>query len=216
MKDIAIFGAGGFGREVACLIRIINESLEIPRWNLIGFFDDNAELKGRRNEYGVILGGRTELNDWPTPLDLVIAIGSPQVLKKVAECITNSKVEFPNIIAPTVTILDPQNYKMGKGNIICTNSLISCNAELGDFNILNGYVTIGHDTVIESYNVIMPSVNISGGVKMGNCNFMGLQSSILQCLKVGDNTRIGAGSIIMRNTKDGFLYVGVPAKKVEL
>jgi hypothetical protein len=25
MKDIAIYGAGGFGREVACLIRIINK-----------------------------------------------------------------------------------------------------------------------------------------------------------------------------------------------
>lgn len=25
MKDIAIYGAGGFGREVACLLRRINE-----------------------------------------------------------------------------------------------------------------------------------------------------------------------------------------------
>ena len=47
MKDIAIFGAGGFGREVACLIRIINESASEPKWNLIGFFDDNPELKGK-------------------------------------------------------------------------------------------------------------------------------------------------------------------------
>ena len=55
MKDIALFGAGGFGREVACLIRLINESLNEPRWNLIGFFDDNADLKGTINEYGEIL-----------------------------------------------------------------------------------------------------------------------------------------------------------------
>ena len=105
---------------------------------------------------------------------------------------------------------------MGKGNIICKNSLISCNVELGDFNMLNGYITVGHDTTIGSYNVIMPSVNISGGIKMGDCNFMGLQSAILQYLKVGNDTRIGAGAIVMRNTKDGYLYVGVPAKKVEL
>ena len=38
MKDIAIYGFGGFGREVACVIQAINE-IE-PTWNLIGFFDD--------------------------------------------------------------------------------------------------------------------------------------------------------------------------------
>lgn len=216
MKDIAIFGAGGFGREVACLIRIINESLDVPRWNFIGFFDDNIELKGTRNEYGEVLGGKDLLNQWNTPLDVAIAIGSPAVVQRVAEGINNSNVNFPNLIAPTVTIFDVNNYKIGKGNIICTNSLISCNVTLGDFNLLNGYITIGHDAMMGSYNVIMPSVNISGGVMMGDRNFMGLQSAVLQYLKVGNDTRIGAGAIIMRNTKDGYLYVGVPAKKVEL
>ena len=35
VKDIAIFGAGGFGREVACLLRKIN-AVE-PTWNFVGF-----------------------------------------------------------------------------------------------------------------------------------------------------------------------------------
>lgn len=216
MKDIAVFGAGGFGREVACLIRMINDSLEVPRWNFIGFFDDNAELKGTRNEYGEVLGGKEVLNHWQTPIDIAIAIGSPAVVQKVAESINNSNIDFPNLIAPTVTVFDANNYTIGKGNIICTNSLISCNVTIGNFNLLNGYITIGHDASIGSYNVIMPSVNISGGVLIGDRNFMGLQSAVIQYLKIGNDTRIGAGAIVMRNTKDGYLYVGVPAKKVDL
>ncbi|MDR1459358.1 MAG: serine acetyltransferase, partial [Bacteroidales bacterium] len=47
MKDIAIYGAGGLGREIACLIRHINENE--PTWNLIGFFDD-GKAKGSSNE----------------------------------------------------------------------------------------------------------------------------------------------------------------------
>lgn len=35
MRDIAIYGAGGFGRETACLIKEINSVK--PTWNLIGF-----------------------------------------------------------------------------------------------------------------------------------------------------------------------------------
>ena len=216
MKDIAIFGAGGFGREVACLIRLINESLNEPRWNLIGFFDDNEGIKGTSNEYGKVLGGMETLNSWKTPLDIAIAVGNPQVVRKIAEGINNSLVDFPNIIAPSVTWLDKSNVRMGKGNLLCSGCLVSCNIEIGNFNIFNGYIPIGHDTTIGNYNVIMPSWNISGGIIMGDCNFMGVKSVVLQYLKIGNNTRIGAGSVVMRNTKDGYLYIGIPAQKLDV
>lgn len=216
MKDIAIFGAGGFGREVACLIKRINESLDEPRWNFIGFFDDNEALKGSRNEYGCVIGGRKELNQWETPLDIAIAIGSPKVLKLVAEDITNPLIDFPNVIAPGVTWLDKNNVRIGKGNIICSGCLISCNVTIGDFNVFNGYIPVGHDARIGKYNVIMPSCNISGGVEFGDCNFIGVKSAVLQYLKIGNNTRIGAGSVVMRNTKDGYLYIGIPAQKLDI
>ena len=61
MKDIAIYGAGGFGKEVACLINRINDKK--PTWNLIGFFDDNPVLKGEMiSHFGPCLGGMDELN----------------------------------------------------------------------------------------------------------------------------------------------------------
>lgn len=216
MKDIAIYGAGGFGREVACLIRLINESLDEPRWNQIGFFDDNKGIKGTTNEYGKVLGGMETLNAWKTPLDIAIAVGNPQVVKKIAEGVNNSLVDFPNIIAPSVTWLDKRNVRMGKGNLLCSGCLVSCNIEIGNFNVFNGCIPIGHDTRIGNYNVIMPSCNISGGITMGDCNFMGVKSAVLQYLKIGNNTRIGAGAVVMRNTKDGYLYIGIPAQKLDV
>lgn len=215
MKDIAIYGAGGFGREVACLVRIINDSIGQPKWNLIGFFDD-VKSTGDSNEYGNVLGGIDELNAWQTPIDIVIAIGTPHAIKTIRESITNSNVTFPNIIAPSVTFLDRQNVNIGVGNVLCTNCMVSCNVTIGDFNLFNGYIPIGHDTTIGNYNVIMPSVNISGGVKMGDCNFMGVQSVVLQYIKIGNDVRIGANSVVIRHTKDGLLYMGNPAKKIEL
>lgn len=65
VKDIAIFGAGGFGREVACLLRKIN-AVE-PTWNFVGFYDDGLE-KGSRVDYGEILGGIADLNVVDRPL----------------------------------------------------------------------------------------------------------------------------------------------------
>ena len=98
MKDIAIYGAGGFGREVACLLRRINE--QAPQWNLIGFFDDDITLIGTQNEYGEVLGGIEELNGWNKELSIVITIGSPHVISLIVEKITNNKILFPNIIDP--------------------------------------------------------------------------------------------------------------------
>lgn len=209
MKDIAIFGAGGFGREVACLIKRINE--KEPTWNFIGFFDDNAELKGTRNEYGEVLGGMKELNAWEKELGLVLSIGSPKVLKKIVDNITNEKVDFPNVVAPDVIFMDRDNISIGKGNIFCSGCLISCNTHIGNFNCLNDFVSIGHDTTIGDYNAFMTASRISGMVTIGKFNYFGVNCCVLQGLKIGNEVKIGAGSALMRRTKDGYTFVGVPA-----
>ena len=209
MKDIAIFGAGGFGREVACLIKRINE--KEPTWNFIGFFDDNAELKGTRNEYGEVLGGMKELNAWEKELGLVISIGSPKVLKTIVDNITNEKVDFPNVVAPDVIFMDRENISIGKGNILCSGCLISCNTHIGNFNCLNDFVSIGHDTTIGDYNAFMTASRISGMVTIGKFNYFGVNCCVLQGLKIGNEVTIGAGSALMRRTKDGYTFVGVPA-----
>ena len=214
MKDIAIFGAGGFGREVACLIKRINE--KEPTWNFIGFFDDNEALKGTRNEYGKVLGGMDVMNAWDKELGVVITIGVPQVLSKIVSKIQNENIIFPNLIDPTVDFLDSENVRIGKGNVICAKCFISCNVNMGDFNLYNVGVGIGHDSSLGNYNVIMPNVNISGGVQINDCNMLGVKSTVLQYLKIGSNVKLGANSLLMRNAKDDNLYIGNPAKKMEL
>ncbi len=214
MKDIAVFGAGGFGREIFCLIKLING--DTPKWNFIGFLDDNEALHGASNEYGAILGGVDWLNARKEPLSVVIAVGEPNAVSHIAARIVNPLVAFPNLIAPSVVFLDRDSLKIGKGNILCSNCLFSCHVEMGDFNIFNGYIPVGHDVRIGNSNVVMPSCNISGGVVIGDENFFGVQSVVLQNVKIGNHTRIGTGSVVMRKTKDGYLYLGNPAKRVEL
>lgn len=213
MKDIAIYGAGGFGREVACLINLINK--ETPRWNMIGFFDDNLELKGTHNEYGEVLGGRKELNDWSIPLDLAVAIGSPSIVKEIVSNITNDKIDYPNIFAPNTFFLDKDNIRFGCGNIVCFGCIFSCNVSIGNFNSFNGLITVGHDATIGNYNSMMPSVRISGEVTVGEENFFGCASVVLQQVRIGNRTTVGAGSVVMRKTKDGNTYVGNPASMVK-
>lgn len=209
MKDIAIFGAGGFGMEIACLIKQINKNN--PVWNLVGFFDDNATLQGTKNKYGEVLGGIDTLNLYDKELAVAIAVGNPSVVRIIVDKITNEKIWFPNLVAPDVVIMDEENFSVGEGNIICSKCWISCNVHFGDFNILNVGCVVGHDVKFDSFNSLMPSVNISGEVTVGEENYFGVASVVLQQKKIGCKTVIGANSLIIKNTKDGRTYMGNPA-----
>lgn len=211
MKDIAIYGAGGYGREVACYLKSINN--KNTEWNLIGFFDDGAEI-GTEQQYGTILGGINELNKWETELAVVFAIGSPKTIRTIVSKITTPRIYFPNIIDPSVNFLDKESVKMGKGNVIGPNSVISCNVTLGDFNMINLLCHLGHEVVLGDYNVLMPSVNICGGVTIGNDNLLAIKTTVLQYLTVSDNVFLGAGGILMADTKSDCRYFGNPAKPI--
>jgi acetyltransferase-like isoleucine patch superfamily enzyme len=62
--------------------------------------------------------------------------------------------------------------------------------------------------------VLNPQVRISGNSSVGDGNFFGVNSIIIQGIKIGNNTRVGVSSVVIRNTQDGHLYFGNPAKRI--
>ena len=212
MKDIVIYGAGGFGREIACLLNRINSTE--AQWNFIGFIDDVKNV-GVENEYGKVLGGIDYLNSYSQELNVVIAIGSPSRVASIISKICNDNIVFPNIYAPNFRFADSKNMQIGKGNVFSWDCHVSCNVVIGDFNAFNGIVIIGHDSVIGNCNSIMPGVRISGETIIGNENYFGVSSILLQKKRVGNNTVVGAGSVIIRSTKNNSTYVGNPATLIK-
>ena len=62
----------------------------------------------------------------------------------------------------------------------------------------------------------MYGVRISGEVTIGNDNFFGVGSIVLQQLSINNNVKLAAGSVLMTKPKDNSLYLGVPAKLMKL
>lgn len=212
MKDIAIFGVGGFGREVLTLIQDINR-VE-PQWNIVGFFDDGYEKGIVVNGYPV-LGTVDDLNAWETEMAVTICIGNTVVKKKILEKIDNPNVFYPTLVHPSVWIGDERFVEIGNGCIFCAGVMITTNIVIKDFVILNLQCTVGHDTVINDYAAFMPSVNISGEVNIGEGVYVGTGAKIINQLEIGDYTIVGAGAVVSRSLPSHCTAVGVPAKPIK-
>ncbi len=211
LKPILIYGAGGFGKEIACLINEINEIEN--KWNILGYLDDGVPV-GTEIKYGKVLGGIDYLNQFESEIAVVFSIANSLILAKVVSKITNEKVYFPNIISPGVKFYDAPSFEIGYGNVIVNGCRFSIDVKIGNFNLFNGFVAIGHDISVGDYNIFSPSSRLSGNVTVGNQNFFGVNSIVLQGIQIGCNTKVGVMSVVMKDTKDGYLYFGNPARKL--
>ena len=212
MKDIAIFGVGGFGREVLTLIQDINHVEQT--WNVVGFFDDGYEV-GYESHGLKVLGGTKELSEWKTPLAVTIAIGAPRIRKAILENIHNELIEFPTLIHPTAIIGDKDYVKIGKGCIICAYTVVTCDIEVGDFVILNIACTLGHDTVVKDHCAFMPTCNISGECQIDEGVYCGTGVKIINRTSIGANTIVGAGAVVVKPLPANCTAVGAPAKAIK-
>lgn len=211
MEKIAIIGAGGFGREVKMLIDHIN--IKNKKYDFIGYFDDVVEKNTLINNFP-ILGKVDDINSINYDVAIVIAIADPNTKKKILKIIKNKKVIFPNLIHPNVQF-DTDGVTIGKGCIICSSNIITVNVSIGNFVILNLMCTVGHDTIINDYCSFMPSVNISGEVVIEEGVYVGTGAVIINQLTIGENTIVGAGSVVAKSLPQNCTAVGIPAKPIK-
>jgi len=208
-KDIYIFGAGGFAREIYLLLQ------DFTDYNFVGFIDKECGINDVIKANGIELPVISEavfdkLTGKNNKINVVIAIGSPKLLKKIV-LKYSGKCAFPNIIHPSVKL--NAGLTMGEGNILTANNIFTDNISLGSFNIFNIGCIIGHDVRIGNYNVLNPSCNISGNVKIGSENLIGVGAIILQNKSIGNNNLVGAGSVLINKLGDNTSVFGVPAIK---
>ena len=207
-KDLAIYGAGGLGREIALMIEQINADKK--QWNMLGFFDDGKNA-GEMIDHLPVLGGMREINNFKSALSVVVALADSFVRKAVVSKVKNDRIDYPVIIHPGA-IKGSSSNRMGQGCIITAGCILTTGISLGDFVIINLATTIGHDVTIGNYSSVMPGCNISGNVKIGENTLIGTGVQVLQNLSIGNGCRVGAGAVITKKFGDGLTVIGVPGK----
>jgi len=210
MKDIVIVGSSGLAKEIAFLIEEINRNKQ--EWNFLGFVDENKnETIGK---YKVVLNDE-ELLNYKSELFVLIGVGFPSLLKRLAtKFCKNKNLVFPNIIHPNC-VGDWDRIEFGQGNIITAGNIFTTDIKIGSFNIFNLNGTVGHDTSICDFNVFNPSYNLSGNVIVNKEVLIGTGTQILQNIVIQSDIIVGAGSLVTKSLIESGTYVGSPAKKIK-
>lgn len=211
MQDIVIIGAGGFGREVKTLIDAVNAIQKT--YVILGFYDDGIAQGTIINSIPV-LGKVSDLNKIDTPIAVALGLGDPTIKSKVVDLLTNKNLFFPILIHPSA-IISSDDVQIGKGSIVCAGTIITCNIHIQDFVTLNLMCTVGHDTFIADYASFMPSVNISGEVRIEEKVYVGTGAKIINQLTIGKATIVGAGAVVSRSLPENCTAVGIPAKPIK-
>ena len=209
MKDLIIFGASGFGREVAWAVERLNKVN--PTWNLLGFMDDADDIQESEVNGYKVLGKTTDVGNYPDAF-FVVAVGASRIREKIVSNMkaVNPSVKFGTVIDPSVEMSDL--VTIGEGTIICAHTIITVNIEIGSHVIINLDCTVGHDAILKDFVTLYPSVNVSGITQIGHAVELGTGMQIIQGKTVGDYSIVGAGAVVVKDIPAKCTAVGCPAK----
>ncbi|MBC6988237.1 MULTISPECIES: acetyltransferase [Hymenobacter] len=212
LKPLVIFGAGGLGREILLLARQINEVT--PTWLLTGFYDDASPASAFI--HGVpYRGTAADLNATKEPLQVIVAVGNSQARAAVVSRLTSPLLQFATLIHPSVACQQYQHISVGEGSIITQSCILTTDIRVGRHVLLNLGCTIGHDAVLEDFCSLMPHANVGGEAHLGVGVYLGTNATVINQVRVGARTIVGAGAVAVRDLPADCTAVGVPATVIK-
>lgn len=206
---LAIFGAGGLGREFLELAGIINARTK--KWDSFVFVDDNADLKEMQ---GTPVCSFSDMlaDEQQEQTEYIIAVGEPAVRRKIYERLQENQCSIATLVHPDVHV--PNTTTIGQGSVVCFGCFVSCNVTIGENVVLQPQCNIGHDDVIHSHSMVSGFVNLGGACVLGEESYIGLSACVRELTEVGAHSIVGMGAVVMRNVEDGAVVAGNPARKM--
>lgn len=186
-----------------------------PEWEFAGYYDDRVQ-EGSLVDGGKCFGEIGKLLTDTAERFVILAMGDPRTKLALATRLKGiSHLNFPTLVHPSATLLDPERISLGSGSIVAAGCCLTTSITIDPFSLLNLNVTVGHDSKIGEGSSIMPGVNIAGNVRIGKGVLVGSGVNIVNNVSIGDFSRIGAGAVVIRNVNENATAVGVPAKEIQ-
>ena len=209
MKQLIIIGARGFGREIYYLAQ--NSIGYLTDYEVKGYLDDKKDALEGYEGYPPII---SSVEDYRVCSDdvFICALGDPKYKKQYVNTIKEKGGCFLSLIHKKANIIP--TAKIGTGCIVFQNVTVSADVVVGDFVTLQPMVFLGHDAKIGEWSHLNTNSVCNGYVELGECVQIHTSAIVVPKIKIGNNSVVGAGSVVLRKVADNVTVFGNPAKKI--
>jgi sugar O-acyltransferase (sialic acid O-acetyltransferase NeuD family) len=203
MKKLVIFGNSAFAELAHHYFQYDSE------YSVVAFTVDAAYLREATFKHLPVIAFEDLAKEFPaTECDLFVAMGIQQVNQQRA-----AKVAAAEAIGYKLASFVSSKAKVSEDLLMRPNSMVMDGAHLQPF------VEIGRDTIIWSGCGIgfrsrignhcwLVATTLGESVVVGDYSFIGLGSTIAPSRSIGASNVIGAGALILHDTKDFEVYKG--------
>ena len=199
---LAILGASGHGKVLA-------DIAELTGWEKIVFFDD-AWPEQENNGAWQIIGDTQKLLDNLKLYDgVIVAIGNNKIRQQKLQQLDSAGAKIITLIHPSSTV--SRYTQIGLGSVIVAGAVINPDCIIGSGAIINTCSSVGHDCTLGDAVHICPGARLAGGTVVDDRAWVGVGTSVRQLIRIGADSIVGAGSVVVKDVSSNTTVMGVPA-----
>ena len=211
-KNKVIFW-GGTGQA------LVNRSiLDLLGYDLVAIFDDTPELVSPFEDVELFLGWngfeKWKYNKLMYEYSFCISIGNPHgnIRLKIANLLKKEGLHPLNLIHPSAII--DQTAVIGEGVQVMAGAIIQAKAVIGKQCIINTKASIDHEVELGDGCEVGPGATLCGNISLKENVWICAGATVLPRLTIGENSIVGASSLLTKNIRNNQLFFGVPARYI--
>ena len=210
MKPIIIYGNSTLAKQV-----YLDAAQFASRLKIAAFCAGDEFVHGESLFCGMPLVKESEILQKypPDEYDMLSCVDAPSRLRNrivVYEKLKNLGYDLVNYVSPAANV-SPQ-ARLDENNIFFAHCHVYFDASFGHSSTVRTQAVVGHEAAIGSGTNIGEGAVIGGNVQIGDSCWIGMNGTINNRLVVANDTLVASGAVVMSNTKQGYSYIGNPAK----
>ncbi|WP_432482029.1 NeuD/PglB/VioB family sugar acetyltransferase [Kineococcus esterisolvens] len=213
VEPLILVGSGGFAREAAEVVHAVNAVQ--PRWDLLGFTDDDPALEGARVKGLPVLGPTAEVVSAHPGARLVLCTVSPQryFTKRVLERrLALPPERYASLVHPRAALAP--SVAVGAGAVVLAGVVATGDATIGPHVGVMPAAVITHDDHLGAFASVASGALLAGGVVLEEEAYVGAGAMLDAGVVVGRGSLVGMGSVVRHDVPPMQVWVGSPARRL--
>lgn len=211
----AIYGSGGYAREVMPLLRDYVKLTSQHNNNEFIFIDDFVSGEEVVNGNSVLSFDNLIEKFSDENIKCCIAIADRKDRERLTQKCIDNAIQMISVKSINSVVMD--EVSIGEGSVLSPFVTVTSNVSIGKSFHANIYSYVAHDCVIGDFVTFAPAVKCNGNVHIKDGVYVGTGAIIHPGTKenpiiIGENSKVGAGAVVSKNVPENVTVIGNPAQ----